>query len=300
MCIFCDKMANVVDGYIENEHDGMVDRQNLMVCSEEERQENERNRANAELVDDPVFFIVYTDTLDLNKYEMLLYAHMRTFNKKKGRRYYFTNKQLAEMLRTTERTISQSIKKLSEMGLIDVHYKRAPSGGQTRFVNLDPPKSRDEETSSSYWKKLLGISIKNISNNKKEKSKKKKKDTAANASSQSLQTAKEGAGLPSGEKEITTKALHEAIDLWKLVDPTNYTSFFKMKVQRKATEDMLKQTGGLDKYRKVIDTVVWANKEQYGPRIYTPNQLKTKYQQLQDFIIRETTNRKGGVFYADD
>jgi hypothetical protein len=89
----------------------------LFTYSEEERQNNEINKANASLVFSPAYIILHTFLLDyMTVNEALLFWFIEYYLwSEKWKRFYFTNKQLADILRISERTAQEAVSKLEKL-----------------------------------------------------------------------------------------------------------------------------------------------------------------------------------------
>jgi hypothetical protein len=109
----------------------------LFTYSEEERQNNEINKANASLVFCPKYIILHTQLLDyLTLTEATLFWFIEYYLwSEKWKRFYFTNKQLADIVRCSERTISESITKMEKLWYITTSRKVKAWWWQIRFVN---------------------------------------------------------------------------------------------------------------------------------------------------------------------
>jgi len=134
-----------VDGSVTQiQEDGTRVENMMFTYSEDEKQKNEINANNAELLFLPEFIPYYphiAKSYNLTDKETLFYGFIRFYlgvNKRK--RFYFSNGNLSEMFSCSEKHVSTTLKKLKEVGLIDMSYKIKSGGGQIRFiswVNLD-------------------------------------------------------------------------------------------------------------------------------------------------------------------
>lgn len=109
----------------------------LFTYSEEERQNNEINKTNASLVFSPPYIILHTKLLDhLTLLEATLFWFINYYLwSEKWKRFYFTNKQLADIVRCSERTISEWITKMEKLWYIATSRKVKAGWWQIRFVN---------------------------------------------------------------------------------------------------------------------------------------------------------------------
>lgn len=119
----------------------------------------------------PEFIPFYPETLELglNYLQGLLYGFIRFFlaNNEEGK-FYFSNKQLAKLFKVSEVSISNALKKIAEVGLVEMHYQIKANGGKLRTIQL-------KEKFKSDLKKSLSKTYKKLNDNKKKKKQKKKK-----------------------------------------------------------------------------------------------------------------------------
>lgn len=144
----------------------------LFTYSEEERQNNEINKANASLVFSPKYIILHTQLLDhLSLIEATLFWFIEYYLwSEKWKRFYFTNKQLADVVRCWERTISEWITKMEKLWYITTSRKVKAWWWQIRFINsttLTPQKHLAKSASLASKKVPTNVlsKIKTISNN---------------------------------------------------------------------------------------------------------------------------------------
>lgn len=140
----------------------------LFTYDEEEKQQNEVNRNNANLILNPKFIPVSPIMIrwGYSYLEAILYWFIDFFLCYNDR-FYCTNEQLWEMLWVSEKTISLAIKKLIDDWLIEVSYKIKSGGWKIRFlknVNSDFTKMY-----SQTLQKGKGIYNNIIDNNKNTK-----------------------------------------------------------------------------------------------------------------------------------
>jgi len=93
---------------------------------------------------------------------------------------------------------------------------------------------------------------------------------------------------------ISGREINELISLFEPVNP-NFYKIFPNKTQREALERMVKKHG-LEKIRRVIESLPQIVNKPYAPRITTPYQLEQKLGELIIFLNQE--NQKGGVVDA--
>lgn len=142
----------------------------LFTYSEEERQQNTINRANAKLPLKLKYIVVPREILELgiNGNDALVLAFIHSWLDTKDR-FYFTNEQIGEIFNLSDVGVSKILKRLSDSGYVELGYKRKADGGQIRFVKLNPTytnfKYQLKQSLSSNLNKVYG-SNNNISNNK--------------------------------------------------------------------------------------------------------------------------------------
>lgn len=108
----------------------------LFTYSEDEREEQRINKMNADLILNPQFIPVNPRMLQrYSLMEATVYWFMSFFLVNNDR-FYCTNEQMAEMLNTSEKTISLAVKRLSEDWLIQLTYKVKSGGGKIRFIKI--------------------------------------------------------------------------------------------------------------------------------------------------------------------
>lgn len=133
-------------GEITNQMDWYEERQIMFTYSEEEKQDNQINRANAKLVFSPKFIPIYPELLkSLTPLECMLFGFIDFYKSGCSDRFYFTNKQLATMLHHSEDWVSRSMSKLEKLGYIKTSRVVKAGGWQIRYINdilfpLDPAK----------------------------------------------------------------------------------------------------------------------------------------------------------------
>jgi len=112
----------------------------LFTCSEEEKQTNEINKANASLVFNPKFIPIYPELLDkLTMIEAMLYGFIDFYMSTNSGRMYFTNEQFAQILRCSKDSISNSMKRLEDWWYITTSRKVKAWWWQIRFINSVTP-----------------------------------------------------------------------------------------------------------------------------------------------------------------
>jgi len=144
----------------------------LFTYSEEEKQSNEINKENASLVFCPKYIILHTQLLDhLTLMEATLFWFIEYYLwSEKWKRFYFTNKQLAEIVRCWERTVCEWITKMERLWYITTSRKVKAGWWQIRFVNQTTltPANHLAKSASLARKKVQGnvlSKIKILNNN---------------------------------------------------------------------------------------------------------------------------------------
>lgn len=135
------------DGSIIELNDDFSSEKMLFTYSEEEKQENELNKMNANMVLNPGF--IPLDPKLLQKWyswvEATLFWFIEFFLKNNDR-FYCTNEQMARMLNVSENTISTAINWLKYKWLIKLTYKMRWWGGKIRFLCLAKQNICDYDT----------------------------------------------------------------------------------------------------------------------------------------------------------
>lgn len=141
----------------------------LFTYDESEREEQAINKTNASLILNPKFIPVYPSMIkDGYSYlDCIVYGFIDFFLCNNDK-FYCTNEQLGEMLWTSEKTVSLSVKKLKENWLIDISYRIKAGGGKVRFIKL--VNSDFTKMYSGTLQKCKGIDNKIIENKKINKS----------------------------------------------------------------------------------------------------------------------------------
>lgn len=110
----------------------------LFTYSEEERQNNEINKANAKKLYSPEFIPYYIQEiqqLKLTPTEWLVYWFIRFYMKNGWWRFYFNSEQLATILWSTSWTIDNIMSKLSNIWIIETSRKVKSGWWTLRFIN---------------------------------------------------------------------------------------------------------------------------------------------------------------------
>lgn len=163
------------DGLITTEEQWFKVEQTLFTYSEEEKEENNLNKLNANLILRPQFL-----TLDFamlhsgySRVETALYGFIKYFLYNNDK-FYCTNEQLAEMLCVSENTITNAVAKLKKDWLINLTYKIKSSGWKIRFIRLTKsvvptPKICGSETQNLWdiYNKIIDNKIINKENKQK-------------------------------------------------------------------------------------------------------------------------------------
>jgi len=124
-----------VDGSITTATDEYQTEDMLLTYSEEEKQDNEINASNASLLFSPKFIPVYPDLLDrLTFAEALIFGFIDFYKSSSSARFYFTNEQIASIVKCNPDTVSRAITRLQELGLIKTSKRMRGGGGLIRFV----------------------------------------------------------------------------------------------------------------------------------------------------------------------
>lgn len=116
--------------------DWMNIEQSLFTYNEDEKQDNEINRENAKLIFTPKFIPFYPKLikLGLSITECLIYWFIDFYIQDKNSRFYFTNEQLWNIFQLWWQTVSNSVKRLKDVWLIDLKYKIKANWWTIRFI----------------------------------------------------------------------------------------------------------------------------------------------------------------------
>jgi hypothetical protein len=122
----------------------------LFTYDEGEVLSNKVNKANAKLVFSPKFLVVYPKMLDeLTPVEVLIYSFINYYSPEKGKRFYFTNQQIADIVRCSSDKAGRAINKLEKEGYIKTSRKIKSGGGQIRFITQCKDIFRNDKKSFS-------------------------------------------------------------------------------------------------------------------------------------------------------
>lgn len=122
---------------ITSEYMGWTKEEFLFTYSESEKQENEMNKNNAELILNPKFIPLYPKLLQ-NGYglvESILFWFIEFFLSNNDK-FYCTNEQMAQLLNCSEHTISDAIKSLEKRWDIVLCKKIKAWWWKIRFIKL--------------------------------------------------------------------------------------------------------------------------------------------------------------------
>lgn len=111
--------------------------EHLFTYSEEEKQTNAINAANASLVFSPKFIPFYPSVqtrFGLTNTETLIFGFIDFYKSSSNTRFYFTNEQIGKIISCNEDTVSRAISKLEKCNLIKTSKKVRAGGGTIRFV----------------------------------------------------------------------------------------------------------------------------------------------------------------------
>lgn len=126
-----------MDQSVIHNHGGYTEEILLKEVSADELQEREVQKSHSTAVFSPPFIQFDPElqrTFDLTDKETLIFGFISYYTKYNAKRFYFTNEQLAQVVNCSERTATESIKKLNALGLIKSSYKIKANGGTIRFV----------------------------------------------------------------------------------------------------------------------------------------------------------------------
>lgn len=130
---------NDTDGSIISEDgNGNTVEEFLFTYSEEERQQQAINAANAERAFFPEFIPYYPAVAKkgCSYLETLLYGFIRFYTSFGDGKFYFSNEQLSRLFQVSERQISSSLAVLTEKKLLITSFKIKSGGGKIRFCSV--------------------------------------------------------------------------------------------------------------------------------------------------------------------
>ena len=134
----------------------------LFTYSEEEKQDIEINKSNSKLIYSPKFIPIYPSLLDeLSLTEALLFWFIDFYKSNSSDRMYFTNEQLAEILKCSSDTISRAMSKLEKLWYIQTSRKVKAWWWQLRFITF----CDSAKTTSQTRQKLQARLVENLQTN---------------------------------------------------------------------------------------------------------------------------------------
>lgn len=143
----------------------------LFTYSEEEKQQQEIDKANASHIFTPEFNpyrVSVKNAFDLSHVETLIYGFVRFYKSESSNRFYFTNEQIAEVIGCSVSVAEKGMATIISKGLIKVSYKIRAGGGKIRFVEsvFIEGKFRLAENSNSDYLKSATLTSQNLQDNK--------------------------------------------------------------------------------------------------------------------------------------
>lgn len=104
--------------------------------NEDEKQQNEINRNNSDLIFKPKYIVFRPDLLNqwLSINEALVFSFIDGYLKNKDDKFYFTNEQIGNIFMFWEQAISNIIKRLKDKGFISTDYRLKANGWKVRFI----------------------------------------------------------------------------------------------------------------------------------------------------------------------
>lgn len=214
---------NREDGYVEHvDENGNIITDMLFTYDEDEKQQNEINKANAELIEDLTYLTVPMEIFNMgySGHEVFILAHIHSFLGSKNKRYFFTNDQLSKRFNISVNTVSTIIKRLENDNQICVKRKMKANGGQIRFIDLATTRNLKlqlQKIGSSNSQKLVR-SNNNIINNKI--SNNKKKEAVADTESVTLVQEQEYIQLTDTQREQSLSIAESFIGMYLQRFPT--------------------------------------------------------------------------------
>lgn len=126
------------ESFVEYEENNNTVRDVLFTYSEEERQQQEVNYANAELVYSNRYLVVPMEVFNkgYSGNDALILSYIHSWKEKDGGRFFYSNERIAGMFNIAPQTVSSIISKLEKKGEIVCKRKMRAGGGQIRFIDL--------------------------------------------------------------------------------------------------------------------------------------------------------------------
>jgi len=148
--------------------DGAHIEEMLFTYNDNEKQENEINKANAKLVFSPKFIPFYPNLFEkwLTHIQILIFWFIDFYvSNAKEWRFYFTNEQLGKILNLNEQTVSNNVWLLEKSGMININRKMRSWWGQIRFIEIK--NQLQYNYSSNYNQTNVATITKPLGNNNK-------------------------------------------------------------------------------------------------------------------------------------
>ena len=141
---------------VTEQHEWYAVENTLFTYSEEEKQENEKNRNNASLINQMDFIPLYTDYmwkwLSIEEKVILSYIHFYTKNWKW---IYTSNLDLAKLIEASEKTASRVIQSLENKWYIKVSSKKLKLWTDRKFQVSTPL----DKLTSAHWTNWPAIAL---------------------------------------------------------------------------------------------------------------------------------------------
>jgi len=255
----------------------------LITYSEDEKQENEINKANAKLVFSPKYIPIYPQLLDiLTPTEAIIYGFINFYTSSGQNRFYFTNDQLSKITRSNPDTVSRAISKLEKLKLIKTHRKVKAGGGQIRFIEGQNVESDLIKTTSNAPTNPTSPTLQKLqtNNNKINKNKIKENNRSILISKNEF--------LPDNLSIQENNQTNEILNLFKSVNPS-YQRLFSNITERKSLERLIDKYGK-EKIINIVTKLPDIITQPFAPRITTPYQLEKKLGDLIIFI-KQSSNK---------
>lgn len=112
------------DGSITSSYGDWTREDFLFTYSEQEKQENKRNKNNAGLINNVEFYPIYTEYNWKMSLEAKVLMWFFRYRCKNGKKIYQSNEELAVLLECSESTVKRCLKELKDLGFVDYSITR--------------------------------------------------------------------------------------------------------------------------------------------------------------------------------
>lgn len=147
-----------MDQYTTKETNLGTEQTMLQEYSSQDQEEQIISRSNAEAPFSPPFLIFNLEiqrAFDLSDKETLIFAFIHYYTQSNIKKFFFSNQRLADIFNCSSKTVTTCLKNLQEKGLLEIHRKIMPNGGQMRYVN--PTRKNFPSVPGSTRKNFQGV-----------------------------------------------------------------------------------------------------------------------------------------------